>query len=145
MPRRTPVSPNAHRKGLCALALVTGFAVAAGTTAALGDLRSEPTITNGLIDTAIAYEIGRKCDTLEPRIVQGINFLYALRSEAEALGYSADEINAYIENEPEKDRLEAIARERLAALGGVEGEYETYCTVGRAQIAQGTQIGRLLR
>lgn len=130
---------------LTALALITGAALAAGATTALGDLRNEPVITNGLIDTAIAYEIGRRCDSLEARIVQGINFLYALRAEASALGYSESEINAYIENEAEKDRLEAIARQKLASLGGVDGDWETYCAVGRAQIAEGTQIGQLLR
>jgi hypothetical protein len=127
------------------LALILGFSVLAGATAARGQLSREAVITEGLIDTAIAYEIGRKCDSLQARIVQGINFLYSLKAQAAALGYSSGEINAYIENEAEKDRLEAIARERLRALGGVDGRWETYCAVGRAQIAQGTQIGRLLR
>jgi hypothetical protein len=127
------------------LALITGFAILAGATAAKPGLPNEPRITDGLIDTAIAYEIGRKCDTLEARIVQGINFLYELRGQAQTLGYTTEEIDAYIDNEAEKDRLEAIARDRLRALGGVDGEWETYCAVGRAQIEAGTQIGRLLR
>lgn len=135
-----------HRKNLIrSLALIVGFSVASGATLVSGELAQERVITNGLIDTAIAYEIGRKCDSLEARIVQGINFLYALKAEAETLGYSSGEINAYIENEAEKDRLEGLARQRLASLGGVDGQWETYCTVGRAQMAQGTQIGRLLR
>ncbi|SMY07794.1 DUF5333 domain-containing protein [Flavimaricola marinus] len=127
------------------LLLITGFVIVAGATAAKPGLNNEARITNGLIDTAIAYEIGRKCDSLEPRIIQGINFLYELRSHAQSLGYTSAEIDSYIENDAEKDRLEAIARDRLRALGGVEGEWETYCEVGRAQIAAGTQIGRLLR
>ena len=127
------------------LALIVGVSVGAGATSAVGDLSGETTITDGLIDTAIAYEIGRKCDSLEARIVQGINFLYALRDEASALGYSEAEINAYIDNEAEKDRLEALARQKLRDLGGVDGQWETYCAVGRSQMSQGTQIGQLLR
>ncbi|MBP1805881.1 DUF5333 domain-containing protein [Rubellimicrobium aerolatum] len=103
-----------------------------------------PSITEGLIDTAIAYEIGRRCDTLDGRRLQGIAFLLSLRAEARRLGYSAEEIDAFVSEGPEKERLEGIARERLRALGAVEGEWETYCTVGRAQVAEGTRIGGLL-
>lgn len=136
---------SSKRYMLQTLALITGFAILAGATAAKPGLSNETRITDGLINTAIAYEIGRKCDTLEPRIIQGINFLYELRNHAQGLGYSGAEIDAYIDNNAEKDRLERIARDRLRSMGGVDGQWDTYCAVGEAQIASGTQIGRLLR
>ena len=101
-------------------------------------------IAEGLIDTAIAYEIGEKCDGIDGRRLQGIAFLWSLESEARRLGYSREEIRALIDDDEEKDRLEAIARERLRGMGAVEGEWETYCEVGREEIARGSQIGRLL-
>jgi hypothetical protein len=107
----------------------------------LGQVES---VTEGLIQTAIAYEIGKVCDGIDGRRLAGIAFLWSLESEARRLGYSRDEIEAFIDDDAEKDRLEGIARERLAAKGAVEGQPETYCEVGRAEIAAGSQIGRLL-
>ena len=101
-------------------------------------------ITEGLINTAIAYELDRKCDGLDGRRLQGIAFLWSLESEARQLGYSRDEIRAFIDNDEEKDRLEGIARERLRGMGAVEGQWDTYCAVGRDEIAKESQIGRLL-
>ncbi len=101
-------------------------------------------VTEGLIQTAMAYEIDRVCEELDGRRLQGIAFLWSLNSQARRLGYSREEIDAFIDNDAEKDRLEAVARERLRELGAVEGEPGTYCAVGRAEIAKGTQAGRLL-
>lgn len=128
-----------------ALGLILGFAVLAGTTAANQPLREVPRITEGLIAAGIAYEIGEECNSLDARIVQGIVFLNSLKAHAQTLGYSNDEIDAYVNDKTEKDRLEAIARGRLADLGAVEGQADTFCIVGRDQIAAGSQIGQLLR
>ena len=101
-------------------------------------------ITEGLINTAIAYELDRKCDGLDGRRLQGIAFLWSLESEARQLGYSRDEIRAFIDDDEEKDRLEEIARERLRGMGAVEGDWATYCEVGRKEIAKRSPIGVLL-
>ena len=101
-------------------------------------------ITEGLIDTAIAYEIGERCDELDGRRMQGIGFLLSLNAHARSLGYSPDEINTFIDNEEEKDRLEAIARQRLRDLGAIEGQPDTYCAVGRDEMARNSQVGKLL-
>ena len=128
---------------LLALALLCGApaALAAQDLLPLGEV---PVITEGLINTAIAYELDRKCDELEGRRLQGIAFLWSLESEARRLGYSRQEIQAFIDNEAEKDRLEAIARERLRGMGAVEGQWDTYCAVGREEIAKDSPIGSLL-
>jgi hypothetical protein len=101
-------------------------------------------IAEGLIATAIAYEIGERCDGIDGRKLQGIAFLWSLESRARQLGYSRDEIQAFIDDDAEKDRLEAIARQRLRDMGAVEGEWDTYCAVGREEIGKESQIGKLL-
>jgi hypothetical protein len=126
-------------------ALVLGFAVMAGATAANPEIGKVTHITEGLINTAIAYEIDRVCDTIHPRTIEGINFLWSLKEYASELGFTDDEIRAYVDNKEEKDRLEAIARQRLRDMGAVEGQPETYCTVGRAEMAARSEIGRFLR
>lgn len=126
-----------------ALALLAGLpgALHAEELPPLGQVE---VITEGLIDTAIAYEIGRKCDDLDGRRLQGIAFLWSLEAEARRLGYSREEIRAFVDNDEEKDRLEAIARQRLRDMGAVEGEWDTYCEVGRKEMSKGSRIGSLL-
>jgi hypothetical protein len=108
----------------------------------VGDLT---VVTEGLIAAGIAYEIGDKCDSIDARLIRGIAFLNGLRDAASDAGFSDAEIDAYIDDDAEKDRLEAIARERLAAMGAVPGDAESYCAVGAAEMAAGSQIGLLLR
>jgi len=108
-------------------------------------LKDQTEISEGLIAAAIAYEIGDKCDSINARLIRGVSFLNGLRDRAGELGYSDAEIEAYMDDRAEKRRLEAEARARLAAMGAVDGEWETYCAVGRTEIAAGSQIGRLLR
>lgn len=127
------------------IALVTGFALFAGATAARSDLADEPTVTEGLIAVAIAYEISQQCEDISARRLMGINYLLGLKREARALGYSDAQIDAFTDDDAAQDRLEGIARQRLVSLGAVVGQAQSYCDVGRAQIAQGTVSGRLLR
>ncbi|WP_375280528.1 DUF5333 domain-containing protein [Pseudooctadecabacter sp.] len=102
-------------------------------------------VTEGLIAAGMAIELGDKCDDVRVRYIRGINFLQSLKGALQDEGFSNAEIDAYIDNDAEKDRLEAIARGRLADLGVVTSDPATYCTVARAQINQGTQVGQLLR
>lgn len=127
------------------LALAFSLSVVATGAAALGPLKDVARISEGLIATGIAVEISDVCEDLSPRLLRGIAFLNSLKSHASDLGYSDAEIDAYVNDKAEEARLEAIARARLAGKGAVAGQPETYCAVGRAEIAAGSQIGRLLR
>lgn len=127
------------------VAMVVGFAVIAGATAARPALRDVEHIREGLISAGIAIEVAVKCSAIDVRLLRGIGFLNGLKSHAQQLGYSKAEIDAYIADKVEKKRLEDIARGRLREKGAVEGQDDTYCAVGRAEIASSTQIGRLLR
>ena len=113
--------------------------------AADGPLKEVAYISEGLIIAAMVVEIDSKCDTIDVRLLRGINFLSGLKNHARDLGYSAAEIDAFINDAEEKARLEAIARDRLAALGVTASDNASYCTVGEAEIAANTSVGRLLR
>lgn len=102
-------------------------------------------VTEGLINAGMAIELDDNCGDVKVRLIRGLNFLQGLKNHLSDLGYSNAEIDAYIDNRAEKDRLEVIARGRLAELGVVVGQPATYCSVARAQVNQGTQIGQLLR
>jgi hypothetical protein len=117
----------------------------AGSLSAKPALKDVAHVRDGIIAAGIAYEISEQCGSLRARLFRGLTYLNGLKGHARSLGYTHDEIDAYINDNTEKNRLEGIAREQLAALGAVVGLEETYCTVGRAQIARGNAIGYLLR
>ncbi|SEM83020.1 hypothetical protein SAMN04488003_10571 [Loktanella fryxellensis] len=121
------------------------LAAVAAPVAQAQSLADESEIRNGLLVVGMAYELSEKCGPVDARTVRGISTLLNLKSRARALGYSNAEIDAYIDDEAEKDRLEVIARSQLEQLGAVPGQEDTYCAVARDQIARGTGVGRLLR
>jgi hypothetical protein len=125
------------------LAVVT--TLVAGSAVAQTPLKDVAHVRDGILHVGMAYEISEQCGSISPRIFRGLGFLRSLESHARELGYTEAEIDAYINDEAEKDRLEAIGRAALADMGVVEGDEATYCAVGRAQIAANTRIGWLLR
>ncbi len=102
-------------------------------------------VREALITAGMVVEIDEKCDDISMRLVRGYSFLQNIEKDARDRGYSDAEIEAYTDDDAEKDRLEAIARDRLVALGAVPGNGASYCAVGQAQIDARTEIGRLLR
>ena len=124
-------------------AAVVGLTLSA-TTASANPANVER-VTEGLIAAGMAIELDDNCDGVSVRLLRGLNFLQGLKSHLQDLGYSNAEIDAYIDNRSEKARLETIARQRLNSLGVRTDDPATYCTVARGQIAEGTQVGRLLR
>lgn len=130
------------RKILMTAAMLTMTLTAPARAEGLAD---EAEIRNGLLIVGMAYEISRKCDSIDARTLTGIRTLLNLKARARELGYSSTEVDAYIDDKVEKKRLEGIARGQLAQLGVVADQPETYCIVGRDQIAKDTGVGRLLR
>ncbi len=125
------------------MALATVFA--AGNLSAQTALKDVAKVRDGIIFVGMAYEISEECDGISARLFRGLGYLRSLRSYARDLGFTEAEIDAYIDDDDEKDRLEAMARAELARLGVVAGQEATYCSVGRAQMAANTRVGWLLR
>ena len=126
------------------IAVLVSTATVVGMTSAAADLKDERAISEGLITVGIAYEISEVCPSIDPRRLRGLNYLLSLRGHALSLGYSRAEVDAYIDDDAEKDRLEAIARRRLEGMGAPRGDAAAHCAVGRAEVAKDSQIGRLL-
>lgn len=130
---------------IMASVLVLGTVMLAGRLSAQQSLRDVSYVTEGLIAVGMALEISEQCDSLSPRLLTGYSYLNQLKSHAKGLGFSDDQIDAFTNDRAEKTRLEAVARNRLEGLGVVAGQADSYCQVGRAQIAAGTTVGQLLR
>ena len=123
-------------------AAVLGAVMATSATANPGDVTR---VTEGIIAAGMAAELDDNCGDVSVRMLRGLSFLQGLKSALRDEGYSNAEIDAWIDDDGEKDRLEAIARQRLSDLGVRTNDLASYCTVARGQIDQDTQIGRLLR
>ena len=101
-------------------------------------------IVNRLGDLEKAYLIDENCPTLGLRKFRLLNKAFSLRKHAMTLGYSSKEVMAYVESKTEQNRFRAIAEPILAKRGVKAGDDESYCTVGRAEIKQGSFAGSLL-
>jgi hypothetical protein len=108
-------------------------------------LRDVGYVTEGLIAVGIAYEISEVCSSISARTLRGLGYLNQLSNHAKGLGFTSAQIDAFRKDRVEKDRLESIARSRLASMGARPGDAASHCAVGRAEIAKESTIGYLLR
>jgi len=127
---------------LCAVAIVIATPAVA---LAKPPLREVPRIYNGLYAIALADEIRQNCDSLNGRVLKAIGILRGLRRHANDLGYSDDEIRTFIDSDAEKDRMRAKGEAFLAANGVSYDNPDSFCTLGRAEIAKNSAIGALLK
>lgn len=108
-------------------------------------LRADAKVANGLRWVSAAIMIQDNCEDISPRILRGLSFLNGLRSHARGLGYSNDEIKAYVDDPTEKARVDAEALSYLRSEGVEPEDAASYCAVGKDHMARRTQIGLLLR
>ncbi|QTN35859.1 DUF5333 domain-containing protein [Cognatishimia activa] len=125
--------------------LIAGFVVAAGAAQAKQDLKDVPSVWNGLLNIGIANEIRETCPSISARMVRAALRLNSIQNEAEGMGYSQAEIDAFRKSEANKAAMRAEGEAYMKNNGVVKGDAETYCALGRAEIAKSSQIGRLLR
>lgn len=119
--------------------------VATQTAFAKPALKDVSYISNSFVQFGIADEIRKNCDSIRPRMLRVVSFVNGLKSHAEGLGYTETEIDAYVDNDAEKKRLLGLAYTYMQANGVVKGQSETFCALGRAEIAKNSAAGRLLR
>ena len=125
--------------------LIAGLVVAAGAAQAKQDLKDVPSVWNGLLNIGIANEIRETCPSISARMVRAVLRLKSIQNEAEGMGYSQAEIDAFRKSEANKAAMRAEGEAYMKNNGVVKGDAETYCALGRAEIAKSSQIGRLLR
>jgi hypothetical protein len=130
---------------LWALIAIAVSAGAAASAAAKPSLRDQSEIDEGLTAIAVADMIRKNCDSIEPRMLRAYGFMRSLRSRANDLGYSDDEIRAYVKDKAEKKRVAAQARRYLKAQGVALDRPQSYCPAGHAEIERKSQAGVLLR
>ena len=125
------------------LALVL-IAVAAPSMA-LAPLHKNPTVVNGFYNVGLADEVRKNCDQIDARLFRAYSYIKSIERFARDAGYSNDQIDQFVDNKQEKEKLRSRIRADLAKRGASSKSPEGYCTVGREEIAKGSAAGRLLR
>ncbi len=128
---------------------IVGLMLMAGAVQAAADakapLRDVPEIDDNMLWAGIALRISEECGEIDARWLKGINFLWSIKKQANALGYSDDEINAYRKSDAEKARIEARGEAYVKSKGLDPGDADDLCSLGHAEIARNSVIGTLLK
>ena len=119
-------------------------ALLATPAVALEPIAKEKYINDRLIAARIADRVRRSCPTINARIFYAYGEARKLKRYAEQKGYSAQQIDDFLDNKQEKKRVYAVAEDYLTRNGAKDGDAESYCRIGRAEIQKNTIIGSLL-
>ncbi|WP_104018779.1 DUF5333 domain-containing protein [Roseovarius nitratireducens] len=125
--------------GLAALAVAAMVPAASAAS-----LSQETDINTALFEIAVANEIRKECDSISPRIFTAIGRMNALKAEARRRGYSDADIDAYVNDKAEKQKMRARRNEYIRAQGAVPDDGPSLCALGESEIAKQSRIGALL-
>lgn len=118
------------------------------TTTALAQpavpINQDEHINHSLVSAAVAEGIRQNCSSISARLIRALSKTKELEDYALGQGYTEEEIRAFITSKKEKKRIVKEATDYVVAHGVVEGDEETFCALGRAEIESGSLIGYLL-
>ncbi|WP_422027831.1 DUF5333 domain-containing protein [Roseovarius sp.] len=128
-------------------ALVLSLALSAGAVGASAGagLENERDINDGLLALAVADKIRRECNSIGGKYFKAQSYANGLKSLAAARGYSDAQIDAYINDDVEKEKMRQRRNAYFEARGASNLDAESLCVLGRAEMAQKSRIGQLLR
>lgn len=120
-------------------------AALAGSASPKPGLPQETDINNGLLAVAAADKIRRECHSISARFWRARSYLNGLKDIASERGYTDDEIDAYINDDEEQDKMRAKRNAYFKSKGASNLDPESLCVLGREEIRKNSQIGSLLR
>ena len=128
------------------IASATAFALTLAPAAqAQVALNQNEHINEQLMAAAVGDVIRKTCPTISARMFTVYRKARALESYARDQGYTEEQVDVFLDDRSEKDRIKGMAADYMAANGVVSGDVESYCRLGRDEIAKGSLIGSLLR
>ncbi|HWL58058.1 MAG TPA: DUF5333 domain-containing protein [Paracoccus sp. (in: a-proteobacteria)] len=124
--------------------LIAATLLSASPAAALEPLSQEKYVNDRLIAARIADRIRRNCPTIDARIFYAYGEARKLKRYAEQKGYSAKEIDAFLDSKTEKQRIYAVAEDYLKRKGVRADDPNSFCALGKQEIAAKNLIGSFL-
>lgn len=126
------------------IAALTLTSLTALPAVAQGTMAQDKYLNDRLVAARVADRIRRECPSIDLRIVSAYSQARALQRYARDLGNSDAQVDAYLDDETVKKRIYGIAETYLAQQGAKAGDAESFCRVGRDEIAKNTVSGSLL-
>lgn len=111
---------------------------------ALEPLAKEKYINDRLIAARIADRVRRECPTLDARMFFAFQQARALKQYALKKGYSNQQIDTFLKSKEDKKRIYAVAEDYLKRKGAKAGNVQSFCKIGKQEIANKSVIGSLL-
>lgn len=107
-------------------------------------LRDEAHINGQLLAAQIGDILRKTCPDASARYFVVYAKISALKAYATEKGYTRPEVEAFLDDRTEKQRIRAAAESYLAEAGAVKGDVQSYCRVARDEVRRGTLTGELL-
>ena len=133
-----------ERAGLVLGAFAAALLALATPAAALEPLSSEKYINDRLIAARIADLVRRNCPTMQGRMIYAYSQARQLERYALDKGYTKAQVDAFLDSKQDKQRIHGVAEDYMARNGVVKGNAESFCQLGRREIANRTVTGSLL-
>jgi hypothetical protein len=116
----------------------------AGPAAAQVALNKNDHITESLVAAQVGDILRKSCGSLSARYFVVYRKMGELEDYARAEGYTEAVVKIFLKDKTEKARIKNLATAYLTKAGAVAGNEESFCQVGRDEIAQKTLVGSLL-
>lgn len=137
-------SPVSRLLRMCVAVAIAATTMGTSSVAALEPLSGEKYINDRLIAARIADRIRRECPSIDGKLVYAFMQARELKSYARKKGYSEAQIDAFLDSRADKDRIYAVADDYMARNGVTADDKDSYCRLGREEIARNTVTGSLL-
>ncbi|MDA9370223.1 DUF5333 domain-containing protein [Amylibacter sp.] len=118
------------------------YPVSAFSQSALWDVA---TINRGLFNIGIAHGIRKNCSFIKANTLVGISYVWSLMGHATDAGFTIKETREFIDNDAEKEILRSRVNKYFLSLGINPRKSNTLCELGKEEIVNKSQIGKLLR
>ena len=118
------------------------YPVSAFSQSALWDVA---TINRGLFNIGIAHGIRKNCSSIKANTLVGISYVWSLMGHATDAGFTLKETREFIDNDAEKEILRSRVNKYFLSLGINPRKSNSLCELGKEEIVNKSQIGKLLR
>ena len=108
-------------------------------------LAREAYINERLVAARVADRIRRECPSINANMLRAFAAAQSLKAYAQRQGYPEAEIDAFLKDRDQRQRVYAEAEAYMAARGVRAGDVQSYCRLGYAEIASGSIAGSLIR
>ena len=127
------------------LSAALSSAAMAGSASIKPGLPQETDINNGLLAVAAADKIRRACSSISGRFFRARGYVNDLKDLALERGYTEDEIDAYVNDDAEQDKMRVKRNAYFKSKGASNLNPDSLCVLGREEIRKNSRIGSLLK